>query len=249
MNLGEKLFELRKEKNLSQEAVAEKLNVTRQTISKWETNQSTPDFDKIIPICELYEISTDELLRGEKNTEEETNEKIEENINNDESANDNKFDWYETKKHLFTRGKEDEENYENMTKSQIKQKSAEVVSTSVFIYIASVAFLIIGIAGFNWNAVVVFSLFLIGLAWATERIIKHYMSIPKFEKTKEERKQDNVLKQVNSIVGTICLILYFIISFATMAWYITWVIFIIDGLICQIIKLLFALKGDEDDEE
>ena len=63
MNLGEKLFELRKKKNLTQDEVAEKLNVTRQTVSKWETNQSTPDFDKIIPLCELYEISTDELLK------------------------------------------------------------------------------------------------------------------------------------------------------------------------------------------
>ena len=50
-NLGEKLLELRKAKNLSQEEVAEKLNVTRQTVSKWETNQSTPDFDKIVPLC------------------------------------------------------------------------------------------------------------------------------------------------------------------------------------------------------
>ena len=66
MNIGEKLFELRKAKNLSQEEVADKLNVTRQTVSKWETNQSTPDFDKIIPICELFKISTDELLRGSK---------------------------------------------------------------------------------------------------------------------------------------------------------------------------------------
>lgn len=242
MNLGEKLFELRKEKNLSQEAVAEKLNVTRQTVSKWETNQSTPDFDKIIPICELYGISADELLKGEKqDTETEDNENVEESSE--------KFDWDEAKKHLFTRGKEDKEDYENMSKSQIKQKSAEVVSTSVFIYIASVAFLIIGVAGFHWNAVVVFSLFLIGIAWATARIIKHYMSVPKFEKTREEKKQDNVLKQINGIIGTICTVLYFIISFATMAWHITWVIFIIDGLICQIIKLLLMLREGENDEE
>ena len=49
MNIGEKIFELRKSRNLSQEEVAEKLNVTRQTVSKWETNKSTPDFDKIVP--------------------------------------------------------------------------------------------------------------------------------------------------------------------------------------------------------
>lgn len=65
MNLGEKLIELRKAKHLSQEEVAFKLNVTRQTISKWETNQSTPDFDKINPLCELYGITPNELLTGE----------------------------------------------------------------------------------------------------------------------------------------------------------------------------------------
>ena len=63
MNLGEKLLSLRKKKGLSQEEVADILHVTRQTISKWETNQSMPDFDKVVPICDLYEISTDELFK------------------------------------------------------------------------------------------------------------------------------------------------------------------------------------------
>ena len=73
MNLGERLFELRKEKNMTQDEVAEKLNVTRQTVSKWETNQSTPDFDKIVPLCELYGISPNELLTGEKQEQEKVN--------------------------------------------------------------------------------------------------------------------------------------------------------------------------------
>ena len=66
MSLGERLIELRKEKHLSQEEVADKLNVTRQTVSKWELDQSTPDFDKIIPLCELYGLTSDELLTGNK---------------------------------------------------------------------------------------------------------------------------------------------------------------------------------------
>lgn len=57
MNIGDKLYELRRNKNLTQDDVAEKLNVSRQTISKWETNLSTPDFDKIAPLCELYGIT------------------------------------------------------------------------------------------------------------------------------------------------------------------------------------------------
>ena len=62
MSLGEKLLSLRKKKGLSQEEVADLLHVTRQTVSKWETDQSTPDFDKVVPICKLYDISTEELF-------------------------------------------------------------------------------------------------------------------------------------------------------------------------------------------
>lgn len=66
MKLGERLYNYRRKKGLSQEDVAAKLNVSRQTVSKWETDQTLPDLDKIESICELFEISTDELLKGKK---------------------------------------------------------------------------------------------------------------------------------------------------------------------------------------
>ena len=236
MDLGEKLFELRKSKNLTQDDVAEKLNVTRQTISKWETNQSTPDFDKIVPLCELYGITPNELLTGEKQE------------NTDNEGND-EFNWNEAKKHLFTRGKDDEDNYENMTKNQIKRKSAEVVSSSILIFFIAIAFAGVGTTVWMWNPVVVGCTFLILIGWGVTRIVKHYMSIPKFEKTKEEEKQDKILKQIEDIVGAIGVTIYFIVSFITMAWHITWVIFIIIGLINQIVKLIFTLKEEDSDEE
>lgn len=236
MDLGEKLFELRKEKNLTQDEAAEKLNVTRQTISKWETNQSAPDFDKIVPLCELYGISPNELLMGEKQA---TNK----NEEDDEST------WKEAKKHIFTRGKDDKDNYENMTRNQIKQKSAEIVSSSILIFFFAVAFAGIGTTVMMWNPVIVGCTFLVLIGWGVTRIIKHYMSVPKFEKTKEEEKQDTVVKQINDIIGGIGVAIYFIVSFATMAWYITWVIFIIIGMINQIVRLIFTLKGDDGNEE
>ena len=64
MNIGEKIYNLRKKKNLSQEELASVLNVSRQTISKWETGESSPDVDKIVPLCNFFEISTDEFLKG-----------------------------------------------------------------------------------------------------------------------------------------------------------------------------------------
>lgn len=64
MSIGEKIYELRKKKNMSQEDLASILNVSRQTISKWETGESNPDFDKIVPLCNFFNISTDEFLKG-----------------------------------------------------------------------------------------------------------------------------------------------------------------------------------------
>lgn len=232
MDLGEKLYELRKTKNLSQENVAEQLNVTRQTISKWETNQSTPDFDKIVPLCELYGITPNELLTGEK--PEEKNNNIEGKENN-------------IKKNLFSRGKDDD--YENMTRNQIKRKSAEVISGSVFLFIFAIAFVGVGDTVLRWNSALVGCTFLVLIGLGVTNIIRHFMSIPKFEKTEVEKKEDEILNQINGIIGAICVVIYFIVSFTTFAWHITWVIFIINGLICQIIKLLFMLKEDRKNEK
>lgn len=63
MTLGEKIYILRTEHGLSQEAFGESLGVSRQSVSKWETNQSVPELDKIVAICDLFGVTTDYLLR------------------------------------------------------------------------------------------------------------------------------------------------------------------------------------------
>lgn len=65
MNFNEKLIELRKKEGLSQEELGYKLNVTRQTISKWELGQTTPDMDKLSEISNFFGISVDNLLNEE----------------------------------------------------------------------------------------------------------------------------------------------------------------------------------------
>ena len=62
MEFNNKLYELRKQKGLSQEELASKLNVSRQTVSKWEIGDSTPDMEKLIAISDLFNISLDELV-------------------------------------------------------------------------------------------------------------------------------------------------------------------------------------------
>lgn len=64
MTFGERIQQLRKQRKMSQEELGEKLEVTRQTISKWELDQSTPDLDYIIGISNFFEVSTDYLIKG-----------------------------------------------------------------------------------------------------------------------------------------------------------------------------------------
>ena len=61
MNLGNKITELRKKNNLSQEDVAEKVGVTRQTISKWELEETTPDIKQAKELSKIFNVSLDEL--------------------------------------------------------------------------------------------------------------------------------------------------------------------------------------------
>ena len=67
MDLGKKILELRKKQNLSQEQLAEKMNVTRQTISKWELNETTPDIKQAKELSKIFNISLDELTDNDIN--------------------------------------------------------------------------------------------------------------------------------------------------------------------------------------
>lgn len=79
MKFNEKLIELRKQKGWSQEELGDKLNVSRQTVSKWESGQTTPEMDRLILLSELFEITLDELITPDKVLEKN---KIIENIRN-----------------------------------------------------------------------------------------------------------------------------------------------------------------------
>ena len=63
MLLGERLRETRQKKGVSQSTVAEHLNISRQSISKWENNSSYPDLDNLVRLSEYYEVTVDDLLK------------------------------------------------------------------------------------------------------------------------------------------------------------------------------------------
>ena len=87
MNLetANRLYELRKQQGLSQEELAEKLGVSRQAVSKWERSEASPDTDNLIALAKIYGLTLDELIFGEKQSEqkEEPTEEIIEEISDD----------------------------------------------------------------------------------------------------------------------------------------------------------------------
>lgn len=210
MSLGERLIELRKGKHLSQEEVADKLNVTRQTVSKWELDQSTPDFDKIKPLCDLYEISTDELINGNKK----------------EKHNDNELN---TEEEIF-KGK----------------KRAEGIAIGVFLYFFAIVWIMVSIAGFNYNPIISAGIFLLLCGVATSIII--YTQITYKRKfSQKEIKEKKLYKQIEDIVSVFTVLVYLTISFLTGAWHITWLIWIVYALVMAIIKLILSLGGDKNE--
>lgn len=64
MNLGESIYRLRSERNMSQGDLADALEVSRQSVSKWENNMAVPDLDKLVKMSKLFGITLDELVTG-----------------------------------------------------------------------------------------------------------------------------------------------------------------------------------------
>ena len=90
MTFGEKLNLLRKQNHLSQEQLAAKLDVSRQTISKWELNSSMPDIEKLKMLRKLFGVSIDYLLMDELESQEKISEAVETEKKNEVHGSDGK---------------------------------------------------------------------------------------------------------------------------------------------------------------
>ncbi|WP_285844998.1 helix-turn-helix domain-containing protein [Priestia megaterium] len=66
VNLGEQLQKLREEKKMSREELAGEMNVSRQAVYKWENNKGYPDIENLIKLSELYNVTLDELIKGDQ---------------------------------------------------------------------------------------------------------------------------------------------------------------------------------------
>lgn len=80
MNIADRIQNLRKSKGISQEELADKIGVSRQAVSKWESEQSMPDIEKIILMSDFFEVTTDYLLKGIESVSRENVRKMDARI-------------------------------------------------------------------------------------------------------------------------------------------------------------------------
>ncbi len=213
MTLGERLYQYRKNVNLSQDTLAEKVGVTRQTISKWETDQSTPEFSKIAILCETFGITPNELVYGETGEVKESG------------------------------------NLAEIEEKKRNKKKAFVVSVSIFLYCMgafSIPYMVESLQYDDTQSVLMASSI---WAIATALLIYFFLANPK-KKTKKVETQEKKTKLskvemgILELVAAIFLCIYLIISFATSAWHITWILWIIFIAVELMIKLILDIRRE-----
>lgn len=91
LETANRLYELRKKHNLSQEELAEKLGVSRQAVSKWERSEASPDTDNLIALAKIYDLSLDELIYGEKEEKKEDSNQDSQTDTTDENDSENVY--------------------------------------------------------------------------------------------------------------------------------------------------------------
>ena len=136
MDFSEKLSILRKARGLTQEQLAEKLDVSRQSVSNWESGQATPDLEKIVALSTVFNVTTDYLLKSSE------------------------IDDLSVKTEML-----EKQQQMMLLREQKKQRNFECVMYSVAVYLIFFAVYFIGHYYFEiWNPSVIFSEFLIATA-------------------------------------------------------------------------------------
>ena len=241
MTLGERLFQYRNSINMSQEKLAEKIGVTRQTISKWETDQSTPDFDKIEPLCEVFGITTEELIKGEKPK----------TIENGNTTQD------------------------DYTKKRNKRKAIVLSISIFLYCIATfgLPYMVEVLRYEDAHAVMIWATLCTIATVIIVYFFVAYPNKDKVDKKEKRIKEDieeldDVIEEIEElddgsikikavgaknktealiieIIATFFLVIYLLVSFLTMAWHITWILWIVFALVELIVKLIFSMKEEK----
>ena len=144
IELANRLAELRKQKGLSQEELADKLQVSRQAISKWERGEASPDTDNLIELAKIYEVSLDELVGLSSSPKEEAKPEVKEGVVIDDDGvhitddEGNRVEISEGTVHLY------DENGERVVRGVNKTRRWSILISSVVTLTIVIIYLLLG---------------------------------------------------------------------------------------------------------
>ena len=209
---GEFLYALRKEKGMTQAALAEKLNVTNKAVSKWETGEAMPETGLLLPIAEIFGVTVDELLSG-KRAEHETQTPAGNTLSPSIEG------------HLFTRGKDD-------PPETLPDKICGVICAALVLGGIAV-YLFLGVLAGLWTPYWVI-IPACALSCGIIRIIFSLCDRVK-RKTQLEKGKNPYTDGACGIIILVCIITYLLLGALANLWHPYWIIIVIgaaaDGVI------------------
>ncbi len=200
---GEFLYTLRKEKGMTQVDLADKLNVTNKAVSKWETGEAMPETGLLRPIADIFDVTVDELLRGERMRN------CEERVDNIRKP--------VIEGHVFTRGKDD-------GPESLPDKICGVICATVILG-GITAYLLLGAIASMWTPYWV----IVPVCALSDGIIGILFGLCNSEKRKEKRiaGKNPYTDAVCGIIFLLCCISYLLVGGLAGLWHPYWVIIVI----------------------
>lgn len=208
---GEFLYTLRKEKGMTQAELADILKVTNKAVSKWETGEAMPETAQLLPIAQIFGVTVDELLKGERNANTDGGE-----IHDD------------IKDHVFTRG-----NDSDLPKPLSERICGAVCGVLMFIGIT--VYLLLGTLASHWTPYWVI-IPECALACGVIGCIFDLFNPVKRSK-KKERGENPYTGCICGVIVLVSIMAYLLASVLTGLWHPLWIIVVVGVLICVIVGI------------
>lgn len=228
MSIGENLYYLRKKAGFTQEGLAEELNISRQSVSKWETGEAYPETDKLIALCDKFNVTMDELVRGDLT-----------------NPQDGAFSPREE-----APAAAEENGRTEKDQKTLKRAAAHSAVCSCVFLLALIAFLVCGFVWGLWRVCWVSFIFALCVC-----SVLHAFGIGNGEEHAQERGNRTRLQHISaSLSGAVmllCVGVYLILGLVAGLWHPTWIIFIVGAVVCVILGVLSGddSRKDGDDGE
>ena len=215
-NFGDFLYELRKEKGMTQAELAAALGVTNKAVSKWETGEAMPETAQLLPISRIFGVTVDELLAGKRAEKASGGERPEKNEKPDDD---------DIRNHIFTRGKDEEPK-------TLSEKICGCICGAVMLA-GVMAYLLLGTLAELWNPywviipICALSCGILGCVFDIRNPVKRAKKL--------SRGENPYTGGACGIIMLVCIITYLLASVFTGLWHPLWVIVVGGALTCAVV--------------